>query len=145
VKVSSSGALSVENIMQSGVRNQPDIDALATASQTEAAVMLWNYHDDDVPAPDAPVRLTVSGLPQNAARVMVRHFRIDQDHSNAYTAWQQMGSPQQPTPEQYAKLESAGALQLLESPKWISAKQGSVELEFKMPRESVSLVQLSWE
>ncbi len=31
---------------------QPDIDAFATKAAHEAAVMLWNYHDDDVPAPD---------------------------------------------------------------------------------------------
>ena len=32
-----------------------------------------------------------------------------------------MGSPQQPTPEQYAQLERAGQLQTLESPRWIDA------------------------
>ena len=30
-----------------------------------------------------------------------------------------MGSPQNPTAEQYAKLEAAGQLELLESPRWI--------------------------
>ncbi len=144
VKVSSSGAVGLDNILKSSVRNQPDIDALATRTETEASIMLWNYHDEDVAVPDAPVRLIVSALPDRAARVLVRHYRIDRDHSNAYTVWQQMGSPQQPTTQQYAKLEAAGALQLLESPHWTSARANNVELEFALPRNAVSLIQLSW-
>ena len=29
----------------------------------QAAVLLWNYHDEDLPAQDANIRLTLSGLP----------------------------------------------------------------------------------
>jgi xylan 1,4-beta-xylosidase len=54
-----------------------------------------------------------------------------------------MGSPQQPTPEQYAVLEAAGQLQELESPRWIDrAKETNIDL--RLPRQAVSLVQLSW-
>jgi xylan 1,4-beta-xylosidase len=88
--------------------------------------------------------VTVAGLPDRAARVLVRHFRIDRDHSNAYTVWQQMGSPQEPSPEQYARLEAAGRLELLEPPRWVSANGNSVELQFALPRHAVSLVQVSW-
>ncbi len=144
VKVSSDGAVGLDSILQTGVRAHPDIDALATRAETEASVMLWNYHDDDVPAPDASIRMTVAGLPASAARVLVRHFRIDRDHSNAYAVWQQLGSPQQPSPEQYARLESAGSLGLLESPRWVPASGGVVELDFALPRHAVSLVQVSW-
>jgi xylan 1,4-beta-xylosidase len=55
-----------------------------------------------------------------------------------------MGSPQQPTPEQYAQLEAAGQLQLLTSPEYVNAKNGAVELRFNLPRLAVSLVQVSW-
>jgi xylan 1,4-beta-xylosidase len=144
VKVESSGAAGLDAILQGGVRTQPHIDALAAKSDRSITVMAWNYHDDDVPAPDAPVRLTVAGIPSAARRIMLRHYRIDRDHSNAYTAWKQMGAPQEPTPEQYAQLESAGQLQLLESPRWVSAEAGAVELDFRLPRQAVSLVELSW-
>ncbi len=119
-------------------------DALATRSAREVSVMVWNYNADDVEGPDAPVRLTVAELPDAASRIEVRHYRIDREHSNAYTAWKQMGSPQSPTPEQYARLEAAGQLQLLESPRWMSSAAGKVELSFALPRQAVSLVQLSW-
>ena len=77
-------------------------------------------------------------------RALLRHYRIDHDHSNAYTVWQQMGSPQQPTASQQAQLEAAGQLQLLDSPRWISSDAGTSAVSFPLPRQAVSLVQLSW-
>jgi xylan 1,4-beta-xylosidase len=55
-----------------------------------------------------------------------------------------MGSPQRPTPEQYARLEAAGQLQLADSPKWVDVRAGAMKLEFSLPRQSVSLMELSW-
>ena len=39
-----------------------------------------------------------------------QHFRIDATHSNAYTAWQRLGSPAVPTAAQYKQLEAASEL-----------------------------------
>jgi xylan 1,4-beta-xylosidase len=144
VKVESSSAVSLETILKEGVRGKPDVNALATRAEREMAVMIWNYHDDDLPAPDSPVRLTAGGIPANVKRALVRHYRIDQEHSNAYTLWKRMGSPQSPTPEQYAQLEAAGQLSLFTSPEWASVKGGQIELGFSLPRQAVSLIQVSW-
>jgi xylan 1,4-beta-xylosidase len=144
VKVESSGALGLDAILQSGVHGTADIDGLATRADREMAALVWNYHDDDLPADPAPVHLALAGIPKTAARVLIEHYRIDDEHSNAYTAWKRMGSPQQPSPEQYAQLEAAGGLQLLGSPRWQEAKDGKVEIRFPLPRHAVSLVRLSW-
>jgi xylan 1,4-beta-xylosidase len=144
VKVESSGAAGLDAILKEGVRGKPDIDALASRSEHEVSVMTWNYHDNDVPAPDSSVRLTISGMPAAALRLLVKRYQIDRDHSNAYTVWKEMGSPQNPTPEQYARLEAAGQLELLTSPEWVSGKDGKVELSFALPRQAVSLIQVSW-
>lgn len=127
-----------------GERVAVDGDALATRSAREVSVLLWNYNDDDVDAPDTPVSLSIAGLPAAAAHVQVRHYRVDRDHSNAYAVWQQMGAPQNPTPEQYARLEAAGQLQLLDSPRRLGTESGKVELKFTLPRQAVSLVQVDW-
>ncbi|HXJ95691.1 MAG TPA: beta-xylosidase [Terriglobia bacterium] len=144
VQVNSTGAVSLDQILQRGVRDAPDVDALASRSDREIDVLVWNYHDDDSPAPEATVKLTVNGVPDGVPRLLLRHYRIDQDHSNAYTLWQRMGAPQNPTPQQYAQLEAAGQLELLDSPRWAWNKNGSVDLRFDLPRQAVSLVQLSW-
>lgn len=144
VKVESSGAAGLDAILKSGVRAAPDIDALATRAEREMAALVWNYHDDELAAAPAPVRLALAGIPKTAARVRVEHFRIDDEHSNAYTAWKAMGSPAAPSPEQYARLEAAGQLQLLRSPEWLWPKDGKLEVEFLLPRHAVSLVRVSW-
>jgi xylan 1,4-beta-xylosidase len=144
VPLTSSAAAGLDGILQSGVEGAPDIDGVATRGEREMAVMVWNYHDDDQPAPPAPVRLALAGLPPAANRVLVEHYRIDDDHSNAYTVWQQMGSPQKPTAGQYARLEAAGQLQLLMSPEWLPVKDGKLDVAFVLPRQAVSLLMVSW-
>jgi xylan 1,4-beta-xylosidase len=143
VPLTSSAASGLDGILQTGVTGAPDIDGLATRADREVDMMIWNYHDDDLPAALAPVRLSVAGLPA-AGNVLVEHYRIDDRHSNAYTVWQQMGSPQKPTAEQTAKLEVAGQLQLLGSPEWLPVKDGKLELAFPIPRQSVSLIAVRW-
>lgn len=144
LKVDSSGAVGLDAILKEGVKGKPDIDAMASRGEREIAVMMWNYHDDDVPAPASSVRLTVTGVPAAANRVLINHYRIDQAHSNAYTVWKRLGSPQKPSPEQYAQLEAAGQLELLTSPEYRTNDKGQVELMFTLPRQAVSLVKLSW-
>ena len=108
-----------------------------------ATVLMWNYHDDDLPAPAAPITLTIEGLP--AGRATVTHFRIDETHSNSYSAWLRMGSPQKPTPAQYAELERASELQALTPARQITiGKDGRVTETFDLPRKSVSFVKVAW-
>ncbi|NWF85233.1 MAG: beta-xylosidase, partial [Bryobacteraceae bacterium] len=78
---------------------------------------------------------SLAGMPGEAKNARVRHYRIDKDHSNSFEAWKRMGSPQQPTPEQYAELERAGKLAEL---------RAQPSLSFRLPRQGVSLIELSW-
>ena len=142
--VQSSGAVALADMVKSGVKGQADINAFASRSERAIHVMAWNYHDDDLPAAPAAVRTAVSGIPLTANRVQVRHYRIDESHSNSYSAWKVMGSPQQPTPAQYAQLEAAGQLQLLGSPEWRTPVKGALDLDFALPRQGVSLVEIIW-
>ncbi|MEO8662844.1 MAG: beta-xylosidase [Bryobacteraceae bacterium] len=141
VRTESTGAAGLDAILKDGVTAKPDVDAFASRGPHDVTVMLWNYHDDDMPAPDASVKLTIAGLPK---QVQVRHYRIDATHSNAYTVWKNMGSPQSPNEEQYKQLEAAGQLQLLQPSQPVSTQAGKAALEFLLPRQAVSLVQLTW-
>jgi xylan 1,4-beta-xylosidase len=149
VKVESSGRLPLDRILADGVRGEAYVDALAVRGDHAISVLAWNYHDDDLAGADrarreARVTLRVAHLEGAAARVLVRQYRIDDTHSNAWTLWKKMGSPQDPTPEQYAELEAAGQLQELGSPRWVQLDGGEVKLEMVLPLAAVSLLQISW-
>src|ERR1700722_7395749 len=144
VQARSSAALPREEIVRAGVRGQPDINAIATRNDREIEVLVWNYHDDDVPFPAAPVDLVVTGLPANAERGFLDLFRVDSNYSNAFTAWKQMGAPQSPSESEYHRLQSTGQLQLLTSPEWITIEQRSVHVQFTLPRQGLSLLRLAW-
>jgi xylan 1,4-beta-xylosidase len=144
VQVISSAALSTDDVVLNGVRAQPDIKAIGARGDSEIQILIWNYHDDDLPASPAPIDLRVEGLPPDAKRALSEHFRIDAHHSNSFTAWKQMGSPQSPSPVQYQQLQDAGQLQLLGSPAWISLDQGAAHLQFALPRQGLSLIRIAW-
>jgi xylan 1,4-beta-xylosidase len=146
VATTSSASIPADDILKAGVRGgQSDVDAFATKSAHEAAVMLWNYHDDDLPADAANVNVKIAGIPAGVHKVLLEHFRIDDTHSNAFTVWKTMRSPQSPTAEQYAQLRAAGQLQTLASPEWLDVTSGAVTVETALPRNATSLLHLKWE
>jgi xylan 1,4-beta-xylosidase len=146
LRVTSSAALPSEEIVQSGVRQQPDINAIAASKDKghEIDILVWNYHDDDVSFAAAPIDLSIAGLPEDAKHALLEHFRIDADHSNAFSAWKEMGSPQSLSADQADRLQSAGQLQLLTSPVSVKIEKGTVQLNFTLPRQALSLIRLSW-
>jgi len=144
VVTTSTGEIAIDDILKSSVTGSPDVDALATHDGKQAAVLVWNYEDNDVPAQGSSVKVHVNGIPADVSRVLLQHYRIDDSHSNAYTVWKGMGSPQKPSPEQFSTLHAAGQLQMLDSPVWLDVQDGAVSVAVTMPRQSVSLMHLSW-
>ncbi|MEX2529324.1 MAG: beta-xylosidase [Gemmatimonadota bacterium] len=142
VAVDGGTGYSAFEVIESGVRAEPDVGALASLEGRAASVMVWHYHDDDVAGPAAAVQLEVSNVP--AERVRVHHYRIDEDHSNAFTTWREMGAPQQLTDGQLAQLREAAELAQLVSPRWADVENGRLSIPFELPRQGVSLVQVSW-
>lgn len=142
VEVKQNLAYNFLKVRDESVRGEPDINAFASKDQKEAAVMVWNYHDDNKPAPDSPVDIRIKGIA--AERVLVQHYRIDQKFSNSYEVWKKLGSPKNPTAEQIATLEKAGQLQLMSSPEWVNVKNGDLLIQFPLPRQAVSFLKITW-
>jgi xylan 1,4-beta-xylosidase len=142
VSVESSAGLSLESVRDASVRGAPDISALASRSARTASVLVFNYHDDDRPAPDAAIELTIEGLP--SGRATLAHHRVDRTHSNSYERWKALGSPQSPTPAQYADLERAGQLDQLQPTRSVTIASGRLVESFSLPRQGVSLVHVTW-
>ena len=139
VSATSDADVGAEMIRKSGVRVKPDVAAIASRGDRQMSVLVWHYHDDDQSGPDAAVKLSLAGLPADVSKLTLRHYRIDAMHSNAFTAWKAMGSPQSPTAEQCSELEKAGKLHELEPPREVGN-----EIAFTVPRQAVSLLLLTW-
>jgi xylan 1,4-beta-xylosidase len=135
----------VDSLLQKGVRGAPDVSGLATLQDGRLCVLIWNYHDDDVPGPTAAIELSLKGLPSVETPLLLQHYRIDQEHSNAYEAWKRIGSPQKPNAGQCAELKGAAQLAMLRSPQWLRAKDGQASLCLSLPRQAVSLLVFTWQ
>ncbi len=143
IPLTSTGALGLTAILANGVRGaNPDIDGLAVKNATQVGALIWNYHDDLVQVTPANVTLSITLPTGFPTQVLLTHYRMDTTHSNAYTTWLQMGSPQTPTAAQLTQLRASMLLQTLNPPALVNAVGGVVTTSFTLPRHGVSLVML---
>ncbi len=143
VGVSTDSPYNYMTIRDSSVRGDlPDINALAAKDENAVTVMVWNYHDDNIIQAPSDVEVKIKDFP--VSRATLSHYRIDQEFSNSYEIWKKMGSPQNPSSDQYAELEEAGQLQLMGAPEFIKIKDGEAVIDFQLPRQGVSLLKISW-
>ena len=142
--VTSSAGLNADTIRKSNVREHPDVSAQASLAKNKLCVLVWHYHDDDVSGPDAAVDLALSGIPFKSGKVTLTQYRIDAGHSNSYETWKRMGSPFPLSAAQHAQLEKAGQLAVLGQPETVRVNDGRAEVKFKLPRQAVSLLVLTW-
>ncbi|QYF91718.1 hypothetical protein KY495_12990 [Massilia sp. PAMC28688] len=143
VAVSGDQAHDAFSIRAGGVRGaRTDINALAARDQRSVAVMLWNYHDDDIIDAGSEVALEIGAIP--AGQVKMRHYRIDQETSNSYTAWKRMGSPANPTPDQIRALQQASELAQLGGQETIKVQNGKALIKMRLPRQAVSLLTITY-
>lgn len=134
IAASSDGQVPLDKILKNGVRGAPDIGVLATRlTDGKLAILLWHYHDDDVPAPAAEVRLSLTGV---HGSLHGKLWRVDETHGNAFGTWRAMGSPRRPSDAQVAALINASRL----TPEPVSVPSGKLELT--LPRQGVALLEL---
>ena len=94
VKVQANQMYPLDKVLAGSIRGEKaDVGSLATVDERTAAVMVWSYHDDDVPGTGTEVTINFNGIPKK--EVTMTQFRIDHKHSNSYEVWKKMGAPQQ--------------------------------------------------
>lgn len=143
VQVEGNRMYDLKTFVDSSVRKGTDIGALASKDQKSAAVMVWNYHDEDKQSPAEPIQVTINGLP--ASSVTLTEYRIDNKHSNSYEVWKSMGSPQNPTKDQIATLEKAGQLKTMGKSTKLKAIKGKAVVTIQLPRQGVSLLKMDFD
>jgi len=141
VTVSGNRMYDLRTFVDSSVRGQTDVGAIAAIDKRSATIMLWNYHDEDKQDAGEEIKIGLNGLP--VALATMTEYRIDNEHSNSYEAWKKMGSPNNPTPEQIATLEKAGQLKKMNKPTKMKLND-RMSLTIKLPRQGVSLIKFEW-
>jgi len=143
VEAISNRGYTFSQVIDSGIRGRKsDLGAIAAKDMNSATVMVWNYHDDDIPAPDALYNLEFENIP--AKKAIISEYRIDKNHSNSYEVWKKLGSPQNPTQEQIKVIENAGQLQLLRTPETLNVRSGILVFPASLPLQGVSLFKIEW-
>jgi len=142
LEAQSTGQYDLDAIVSGSVRGDSDVGVLASISEQgdTMALLVWNYHDDALPKPDAQISFNISNAFPGSQVVNLTHYRIDESHSNAYSAWLALGSPQNPTPKQLADLKAAGMLEMLHPPTEIQLEDGMANFQFDLPVHAVSLL-----
>ena len=142
LEASSTGEVPLARIVAEGVRGAPDVGVLATRSDDgRVDILLWHYHDDDVPGPPARVHILLSGLAPGH-ELEARLWRVDRHNGDAFTTWQAMGAPASPTQQQVSQLLSAAHLVARSVRLTRASTAGSVSLQRQLPRQAVELIEI---
>ena len=141
----SSNEIPLETMIRDSVRSAPDVAALTSLDGKKLCILVWHYHDDDLPGPDALVEVTLSNLPITNGTAKLTCYQIDQTHSNAYAEWQRLGALGAPDEKQYEQMRKASQLATVaDAPTTVSIADSSAKLQIIIPRQAVSLLVLEW-
>jgi xylan 1,4-beta-xylosidase len=142
--LTSSGARTLNEILTGGVRGAADVDGIATLDGAAVQVLVWNYHDDIVNVPATPVRLAIKLPAGFGPRARISHLRVDGAHGDAHSVWVSQGMPAAPTAAEVAALQQAMEPSPLVPDRTVAVvADGTVGLDFDLPRFGVSLVTIS--
>lgn len=143
VKVTGNRMLNVSAIIDSGVKGpSSDIGAIASADKNSAAILCWNYHDDDIAKDGELVVVNVNGI--SGKKIVLTQYIIDKENSNSYEVWKKMGSPQNPTAKQINLLEQAGQLHKAGLPQKINVVNGKIKVKIMVQRQAVVLLKIDY-
>ena len=92
--------LAPELVATSIISSNNHISAFATRDPKRITIIVTNYQYDRInnDGPSYPVTLNVDTQWKPGTKVILNHWRIDNNHSNSYTAFKELGSPELPNP-----------------------------------------------
>jgi xylan 1,4-beta-xylosidase len=126
-----------------GTHEKPDIDGFATLSDNKVQILLYSHHDDWDISGDYEVDLEVSGIPFEGSKATLSHFRLDGNHSNAYTEWLRRDRPKYPEGEDLEAIKGRESLELFEPESTVRLQKGTWQTIVSIPVNGISLLILS--
>ncbi len=126
-----------------GTEEGPEIDGWAVRDDLgRLQVLLYCHHDDWDRQETFDIDLALENLDM-AGEVLLDHYRIDRERSNAYTAWERLGGPEWPTGAQRKAILAHAGLERLEPPRALQVRDGRLSLRFSLPTHGVSLLEIT--
>jgi len=124
------------------------VDAIATRhGDGRISILAWNATIDHAKVGGDRLlgrRLELSVMGLGTGRWRVRHWRVDETHSNIARDWHALsGGRDWPDQAGWVELRRRNVLSELEPEQVVDAKSGRVELGFELPMPSVSLLELA--
>lgn len=119
------------------------ISAIASHGKNSITVIITNYQDE-YPYNDGftyPVTLDIKTKWKPGREVLVKHWRIDENHSNSYTEFKKLGSPKLPDPIQIDRVKERMGPELLGPEERMLVRDLS-QYRFELPCNSVSFVEI---
>jgi xylan 1,4-beta-xylosidase len=109
-------------------------------------VLVWNGTLDHARAAgwsllDRQVTVRVTGLPDG--EYALRHWRVDERHSNIAAVWRSLGGGDWPDELGWRALHAADRIEELGRPRRLSASAGTVEESFELPNPGISYLELA--
>ncbi len=139
--------LSDQWISLTGGTTGDGVGGVATMTNNNDAIQVLVYNHvtgaQADPTQNDLVRITVNNIPFAPGDIRVTQHTIDHTISNAYTVWLEMGSPLQPSPEEWTILKQAAQLSEMFTPKSITLDANSLTHIFRANIYSVSLMEIS--
>lgn len=121
------------------IKPRKQVDALATRTETEIQILIWNQVYDQYAEGQKEIALRVRGL-GGWERARLTHYRIDREHSNAQHVWQGIGCPDWPTEAQLEAIREREGLEKYGVDAEREVTEGRIELCFALPMHAVSLL-----
>jgi xylan 1,4-beta-xylosidase len=115
-----------------------NVNGLATHKGDTIQIMVYNFNQDVKDRESEEAELMIRMPSSESYRLS--HFRIDENHSNAYSVWKSMGKPLIPDNDQMNEIKSRQGLELSEPVSIIKPVGNNISIPLFLPHHSVSLL-----
>ncbi|MCC5927770.1 MAG: hypothetical protein JJU28_00860 [Cyclobacteriaceae bacterium] len=119
------------------------ITSFATKDENKISIVVSNYQHDKIygEGQSYSIDLNIKHEWKPNAKVLINHWRIDQQHSNAYTIFKELGSPKLPYPMQVDAIKSRMDLEMMKKPETLAVRDMK-GIKFDLPCNAVSLIEI---
>ncbi|MFQ6088303.1 MAG: hypothetical protein ACE5K0_05310 [Candidatus Methanofastidiosia archaeon] len=133
--------LSEERIEFSGTTFDEDVFGIATKNKNSLKVLVYNFEEENYEGFGDATQINLRISNTFFEKAILKHYRIDKNHSNPYRHWLELSSPRDMTSEEIEILKEKGNLEVIES-REVEVENKEILLSFELPKNAVSLLSL---